>query len=92
MFGPPFPDKIGDEFLCTPQTSYGAQKAISELLLSDFIRKGFCDGFSIRLPTICVRPGKPSVVAQVHARLWVNVLPLQQIFHSFSSFVHITFA
>ncbi|NNE88413.1 MAG: NAD-dependent epimerase/dehydratase family protein [Silicimonas sp.] len=63
VFGPPFPDKIGDEFLCAPQTSYGAQKAISELLLSDYIRKGFCDGLSIRLPTICVRPGKPNLAA-----------------------------
>ena len=63
VFGPPFPDKIGDEFLCAPQTSYGAQKAISELLLNDYIRKGFCDGMSIRLPTICVRPGKPNLAA-----------------------------
>lgn len=63
VFGPPFPDKIGDEFLCAPQTSYGAQKAISELLLTDYIRKGFCDGLSIRLPTICVRPGKPNLAA-----------------------------
>ena len=63
VFGPPFPDRIGDEFLCAPQTSYGAQKAISELLLSDYIRKGFCDGLSIRLPTICVRPGKPNLAA-----------------------------
>lgn len=63
VFGPPFPDKIGDEFLCAPQTSYGAQKAISELLLSDYIRKGFCDGLAIRLPTICVRPGKANLAA-----------------------------
>ena len=63
VFGPPFPDKIGDEFLCAPQTSYGAQKAICELLLADYARKGFCDGFSIRLPTICVRPGKPNLAA-----------------------------
>lgn len=63
VFGPPFPDKIGDEFLCAPQTSYGAQKAISELLLSDYIRKGFCDGMAIRLPTICVRPGKANLAA-----------------------------
>lgn len=63
VFGPPYPDKIGDEFLCAPQTSYGAQKAISELMLADYIRKGFCDGMSIRLPTICVRPGKPNLAA-----------------------------
>ncbi len=63
VFGGPYPDKIGDEFLCAPQTSYGAQKAISELMLGDFSRKGFVDGISIRLPTICVRPGKPNKAA-----------------------------
>ncbi|MFK7870022.1 MAG: D-erythronate dehydrogenase [Roseobacter sp.] len=63
VFGGPFPDKIGDEFLCSPQTSYGAQKAISELMLQDFSRKGFMDGVSLRLPTICVRPGKANLAA-----------------------------
>lgn len=63
VFGAPYPDKIDDEFLSAPQTSYGAQKAISELMLSDFSRKGFLDGLSIRLPTICVRPGKPNLAA-----------------------------
>jgi nucleoside-diphosphate-sugar epimerase len=63
VFGAPFPDKIGDDFLQAPQTSYGAQKAISELMLTDYIRKGFFDGLSIRLPTICVRPGKPNLAA-----------------------------
>ena len=63
VFGAPFPDKIDDEFLCAPQTSYGAQKAITEMLISDYSRKGFIDGISIRLPTICVRPGKPNLAA-----------------------------
>jgi len=63
VFGAPFPDKISDEFLCAPQTSYGAQKAIIELLISDYSRKGYMDGISIRLPTICVRPGKPNLAA-----------------------------
>jgi len=63
VFGAPFPEKIGDEFFHAPQTSYGAQKAMSELLLTDHIRKGFFDGLSIRLPTICVRPGKPNKAA-----------------------------
>lgn len=63
VFGAPFPDKIGDEFFHAPQTSYGAQKAICELMLSDYIRKGFFEGVSIRLPTICVRPGKPNKAA-----------------------------
>jgi nucleoside-diphosphate-sugar epimerase len=63
VFGGPFPDKIGDEFLSAPQTSYGAQKAACELLVSDFSRKGFIDGISLRLPTICVRPGKANAAA-----------------------------
>ena len=63
VFGSPFPDAIGDEFLCAPLTSYGTQKAIGELLLSDYTRKGFVDGIGIRLPTICVRPGKPNLAA-----------------------------
>lgn len=63
VFGPPFPDKIGDDFLCAPMTSYGAQKAMTELLVSDYSRKGYMDGMSVRLPTICVRPGKPNLAA-----------------------------
>jgi D-erythronate 2-dehydrogenase len=63
VFGAPFPDAIGDEFFNTPLTSYGTQKAICELLVSDYSRKGFVDGISIRLPTICVRPGKPNKAA-----------------------------
>lgn len=63
VFGPPFPEAIGDEFLCAPQTSYGAQKTMIELLISDYSRKGMIDGLSIRLPTICVRPGKPNLAA-----------------------------
>lgn len=63
VFGPPYPDRIGDEFLCAPQTSYGAQKAVAELLVADYSRKGMIDGLSLRLPTICVRPGKPNLAA-----------------------------
>lgn len=63
VFGGPFPDKIDDTFLSAPQTSYGAQKACSELMLTDFSRKGFMDGISLRLPTICVRPGKANLAA-----------------------------
>jgi len=63
VFGAPFPDAIGDEFLNAPLTSYGTQKAIDELLLSDYSRRGFFDGIGIRLPTICVRPGKPNLAA-----------------------------
>ncbi len=63
VFGAPFPEAIGDEFLTAPLTSYGTQKAIGELLLSDYSRRGFFDGIGIRLPTICVRPGKPNKAA-----------------------------
>jgi nucleoside-diphosphate-sugar epimerase len=63
VFGAPFPEAIGDEFFSTPLTSYGTQKAISELLLNDYSRKGFVDGVGIRLPTIVVRPGKPNLAA-----------------------------
>ena len=63
VFGAPFPDKIGDEFVQAPLTSYGTQKTIDELLLSDYSRKGFLDGIGIRLPTICIRPGKPNKAA-----------------------------
>jgi nucleoside-diphosphate-sugar epimerase len=63
VFGAPFPEAIGDEFFETPLTSYGAQKAIGELLLSDYTRRGFFDGVGIRLPTICVRPGQPNKAA-----------------------------
>jgi nucleoside-diphosphate-sugar epimerase len=63
VFGAPFHEKIEDEFFTTPLTSYGTQKAIGELLLCDYSRRGFFDGVGIRLPTICVRPGKPNKAA-----------------------------
>jgi nucleoside-diphosphate-sugar epimerase len=63
VFGPPFPAIIPDDFAPTPATSYGTQKTICELLLADYSRKGFVDGVGIRLPTICVRPGKPNRAA-----------------------------
>ena len=63
VFGAPFHEFIDDEFLSAPLTSYGTQKAIGELLLTDYTRKGFFDGIGIRLPTICVRPGKPNAAA-----------------------------
>jgi D-erythronate 2-dehydrogenase len=63
VFGAPFPDAIPDDFHLTPLTSYGTQKAIGELLLSDYTRRGILDGVGIRLPTICVRPGRPNKAA-----------------------------
>lgn len=63
VFGAPFPETISDDFFCTPLTSYGTQKAIGELLISDYSRRGLLDGIALRLPTICVRPGKPNLAA-----------------------------
>ena len=63
VFGPPFPDSIPDSFAPTPTTSYGTQKTMIELLLADYSRKGYLDGVGVRLPTICIRPGKPNKAA-----------------------------
>src|SRR5262249_21166235 len=63
VFGAPFPQAIPDEFHLTPLTSYGTQKAICELMLADYTRRGFLDGVGIRLPSIVVRPGKPNKAA-----------------------------
>jgi nucleoside-diphosphate-sugar epimerase len=63
VFGAPFPDAIPDEFHLTPLTSYGTAKAMCELLLADYTRRGFVDGVGLRLPAICVRPGKPNKAA-----------------------------
>ena len=63
VFGAPFPQVIPDDFNLAPLTSYGTQKAMGELLLADYTRRGFIDGIGIRLPTICIRPGKPNKAA-----------------------------
>ncbi len=63
VFGAPFPAVIPDDFHLTPLTSYGTQKMIGEALLADYTRKGIFDGIGIRLPTICVRPGKANGAA-----------------------------
>lgn len=63
VFGAPFPDIISDDFHATPLTSYGTQKLMGEALLCDYSRRGLFDGVAIRLPTICVRPGKPNKAA-----------------------------
>lgn len=63
VFGAPFPDVIPDDFHPTPMTSYGTQKLVGEALLADYSRRGYFDGIGIRLPTICVRPGKANKAA-----------------------------
>ena len=63
VFGAPFPEIISDDYFTTPLTSYGTQKAICELLISDYTRRGFVDGVSLRFPTLVVRPGLPNKAA-----------------------------
>ena len=66
-FGGDMPDVIQDMTAPTPQTSYGTQKVIGELLVNDYSRKGFVDGRSLRFPTVVVRPGKPNKAASTFA-------------------------
>lgn len=63
VFGGEVPDPIRDWTIPNPQTSYGTQKAIGELLINDYSRRGFVDGRTLRLPTISVRPGRPNRAA-----------------------------
>ncbi len=67
VYGGDMPEVLDDGTILTPQTSYGAQKAIGELLLNDYSRKGFVDGRALRLPTIVVRPGRPNRAASTFA-------------------------
>lgn len=63
VFGGELPETILDSTAFTPQSTYGTQKAMCELLINDYTRKGFVDGIVVRLPTICIRPGKPNKAA-----------------------------
>src|SRR5204863_3198655 len=67
VYGGELPPAVGDAIALTPQTSYGTQKAIGELLVNDFSRKGFVDGRALRLPTVVVRPGRPNRAASTFA-------------------------
>ena len=62
-FGGDLPDVVNDSTAATPQSSYGTQKVIGELLVTDYTRKNYLDGRTVRLPTIVVRPGKPNRAA-----------------------------
>jgi nucleoside-diphosphate-sugar epimerase len=66
-YGGEYNEEVDDATPQTPQTSYGTQKAIGELLINDYSRKGFLDGRSLKLPTIVVRPGKPNKAASTFA-------------------------
>jgi len=60
VFGGDLPDLVQETTALTPQSSYGAEKAMAELLVADYTRKGFVDGRALRLPTVSVRPGRPN--------------------------------
>ena len=66
-FGGSLPEVLDDGTIANPQTSYGAQKVIGEYLVTDYTRKGFIDGRSLRLPTIVARPGRPNLAASSFA-------------------------
>lgn len=63
VYGRPFPKRVTEEHLPTPESSYGAQKMIVEMLINDFTRRGLIDGFSLRFPTVSIRSGKPAAAA-----------------------------
>jgi nucleoside-diphosphate-sugar epimerase len=63
VYGGDLPSVVNDSTAVTPRSSYGTQKAMGELLVNDYSRKGFVDGIVLRLPTICVRPGRPNLAA-----------------------------
>src|SRR5579862_8347099 len=67
VYGGALPPSVGDDTALTPQSSYGTQKAIGELLVNDYSRKGFVDGRALRLPTVVVRPGLPNRAASTFA-------------------------
>ncbi|WP_027014262.1 D-erythronate dehydrogenase [Comamonas composti] len=67
VYGGRLPDSVRDDTALNPQSSYGTQKAIAELLLADYTRRGFVDGRVLRLPTISVRPGRPNAAASSFA-------------------------
>src|SRR5260370_33363124 len=67
VYGGALRPAVGDETPLTPRTSYGAQKAIGELVVNDYSRKGFVDGRAVRLPTVVVRPGRPNRAASTFA-------------------------
>ncbi len=67
VYGGALPQTVLDSTALNPQSSYGTQKAIAELLLADYTRRGFVDGRVLRLPTISVRPGRPNAAASSFA-------------------------
>lgn len=60
VFGGPLPDVVPEDMALRPQSSYGTEKAIAELLVNEYSRKGFVDGIVCRIATVTVRPGQPN--------------------------------
>jgi nucleoside-diphosphate-sugar epimerase len=60
VFGGPLPEVVPENMALFPQSSYGSEKAIAELLVNDYSRRGFVQGISCRLPTVAIRPGVPN--------------------------------
>lgn len=93
VYGRPFPDIVDESTRPTPESSYGAEKLICETLVNDYTRRGFIDGFSLRFPTISIRPGKPTAAASSFLSGMIreplkgqeSVIPLQD--RSFTSWV-----
>ena len=63
VFGGALPAIVPDDIAVVPQSSYGSEKAIAELLVHEYSRKGFIDGIACRLPSVTVRPGAPNAAA-----------------------------
>jgi nucleoside-diphosphate-sugar epimerase len=93
VYGRPFPEVVDESVRPTPESSYGAEKLICETLISDYTRRGFIDGFSLRFPTISIRPGKPTAAASSFLSGMIreplsgqeSIIPLQD--RSFTSWV-----
>ena len=61
--GPDMPEAVTEMTRVVPQTTYGMTKAIGELMINDYTRKGFIDGRAARLPTVIIRPGAPNAAS-----------------------------
>ncbi|KAJ5132526.1 hypothetical protein N7448_006684 [Penicillium atrosanguineum] len=63
VYGQPLPEVVTDSVIPTPESSYGAEKIICETLVNEYTRRKFITGFTLRFPTISVRPGAPTAAA-----------------------------
>ena len=63
VYGQPLPEIVTDSVIPTPESSYGAEKIVCETLVNEYTRRKFITGFTLRFPTISVRPGAPTAAA-----------------------------